>query len=224
HRGGAASHGAPARPVTERGADPPAHGRVPDAGLLSRGSGRSGAPGAATASDPIQWVAAHAGRRGVVEWARPSSRARAVRRRGEDLQALARRLRPRSARPRHPGRGAALRLIERVGRGRCESLRIPGRVVQPRERARGRAGPARGRGRRSARSAAPVIRSSPEKESVPPKVSRHLLRAPRRAYRRLPSFFRFTYYQSFLVMSEGPIGLLPKRDSSESPHPLKLIE
>ncbi len=45
-----------------------------------------------------------------------------------------------------------------------------------------------------------------------------------RAYRRLPSFFRFTYDQSFLVMSEGPIGLLPKRDSSESPHPLKLIE
>src|SRR5207249_5743249 len=83
HRGGAASHGASARPVSERGADPPAHGRVPDAGLLSRGSGRSGAPGAATASDPVQWVAAHAGRRGVVEWARPSSRARAVRRRGE---------------------------------------------------------------------------------------------------------------------------------------------
>ncbi len=55
-----------------------------------------------------------------------------------------------------------------------------------------------------------------------------MLRAPRRArlppLGRLPSFFRFTYDQSFLVMSEGPIGLLPKRDSSESPHPLKLIE
>ena len=42
--------------------------------------------------------------------------------------------------------------------------------------------------------------------------------------RRLPSFLRFTYVQSFFVMTEGPIGALPKTDSSVSLRPLKLIE
>jgi hypothetical protein len=37
------------------------------------------------------------------------------------------------------------------------------------------------------------------------------------------SFFRFTYAQIFLVISEGPIGVDPMTDSSVSLHPLKLI-
>ncbi len=34
----------------------------------------------------------------------------------------------------------------------------------------------------------------------------------------------FTYAQSFLVMSLGLTGLLPKTDSTVSVHPLKLME
>jgi hypothetical protein len=42
---------------------------------------------------------------------------------------------------------------------------------------------------------------------------------------RLPaSFFRFTYAQIFFVISDGPIGLEPKIDSTVSSQPLKLIE
>jgi len=37
-------------------------------------------------------------------------------------------------------------------------------------------------------------------------------------------FFRFTYAQSFFVISAGPIGAEPKTDSTESEQPLKVIE
>src|SRR3989449_8274087 len=49
-----------------------------------------------------------------------------------------------------------LRVVERVGRGGGEGVRVPGRLVQPRERARGRAGAPRRLRRQGARRASDV--------------------------------------------------------------------
>lgn len=63
------------------------------------------------------------------------------------------------------------------------------------------------------------------KNGGPPEAGRQRaigqVQAPQR---RLPSLRRFTYPQSFFVMTEGPIGVLPKIFSSVSMHPLKLTE
>src|SRR2546428_8268457 len=56
------------------------------------------------------------------------------------LQAGARGLRARAEPAGDPRGRPPLRVVERVGRGGGEGVREPGRLVQPRERARGRAG------------------------------------------------------------------------------------
>ena len=114
-----------------RGADRATHGRLPVAGLLSRGRAALSA-----------WLAGPArscrtARRRC--WRPPWPRAASgpllehvpLGRRGEGLQAGARRLRPRPRGARPAGRGHPVRLLERLGRRRGQGLRVPGRVVQP---------------------------------------------------------------------------------------------
>jgi hypothetical protein len=50
------------------------------------------------------------------------------------------------------------------------------------------------------------------------------MRQAQATQRSLPSLYRFTNAQIFFVMTEGPIGTLPKTFSSVSVRPLKLIE
>src|SRR5713101_6295337 len=118
-------------PHGERSTDPAADGRIPIPGVLPRGEGRAGSIGAATARHSFQWLAAHAGGGRGLEWARRPPRPRALGRCREDLQAFAAGLRTRAASPGRRSEGAALRVVERMGRGGRQGVRVPGRLVQP---------------------------------------------------------------------------------------------
>src|SRR5207247_1896937 len=155
------------------------------------------------------------------------------RQRGRDPPADGRvfesRLLPRGAgRPRATGAATPRDPLERLaaharGRGGVErprpspAARAPGgrgKDLQAAGRARRGAGPARRSRRHSPRRATALIC-----RGVGEKAAAHAGGPPvtpplgRKRYRRLPSFFRFTYAQIFFVMSEGPIGLLPNSDS-----------
>src|SRR5439155_8633483 len=121
-----------------------------------------------------------------------------------------------------------VRVVERVGRGRRQVLRLSGCVVQPQRRARGEPRCDRGLRGHLARRPPEVISRRKAKERAA-WLALFLLvgrgtKSPSGGYRLPASFFRFTYAQIFLVMSDGPMGEPPNTDSMESEQPLKLIE
>src|SRR5438034_1245698 len=128
---------APGPPGKRRGSGT-ADGRLQPARVLSRGARGARPPGGPAARDPVQRRAADARGGGDVERARRRARARHLRRPREGLQARARGVRPRPHDARSAGRRSAVRLVERVGRGGREGVRLPRGMVQPPRRAGGR--------------------------------------------------------------------------------------
>src|SRR5947207_8387866 len=121
--------------------------------MLSRGEAGPRAPGGAPARDSLERLASHARGRGALERPRSPPRARALRGRGQDVQARAAGLRARAPGALPPRQRAPLRLVERGGRAGREGVRLPRGVVQPAGRARGGARPQRRRDRPEPRRA-----------------------------------------------------------------------
>jgi 2-haloalkanoic acid dehalogenase type II len=108
------------------------------------------------------------------------------------LQAVAARVRARPRDARHSGGRALVRVLERLGRCRRENVRLPGRVVQPRGRTRGRARRARRRGRPHARSAPPLRAPDKTKAARRRRAAQDGQEKPAPSYVLPASFFLFT--------------------------------
>src|SRR5262249_27607438 len=179
HRGRTALLDPPARSGGDGRAGPAPDGRLPLAGLLSRREAGPRAPGRPPARGALERRAGDAGGRGGRERARALPRARHLGRPREDVQALTARLRARARDTRGAAGRAPVRVLERLGRGRGQGVRLPGLLVQPVGRAGRRAGRAPRSRRRGARPPPAVKprrgrggRAAEKEKGGPPNASR----------------------------------------------------
>ncbi|CAA9572688.1 MAG: Haloacid dehalogenase, type II, partial [uncultured Thermomicrobiales bacterium] len=141
HARGARAGAGAIRHQRRRDDDRRAPRRLGDARTVPRGARHAGPPARPAPGDPLQWQPGDACRRPRPQRPRGSFRRRPQRRRRAHLQARPARLRARARRARSPRRPYPLRLGQRLGRGRCQSVRFPGRLVQSRRPRRGNVWP-----------------------------------------------------------------------------------